>query len=84
MAWGWCLPRRRASAYSLAAQGEACREVSAKACNAVRARRLAAQRNPTVLVLPDARVTGAAPHSAMGVAPSQGPADQAARAGGCW
>src|SRR6266540_711073 len=63
MAWGWCLPCRRASACSLAAQGEACRELSARACSAVRARRLAAQRNPTVRVLPDARVPGAAPHS---------------------
>jgi hypothetical protein len=57
-AWGWCLPRRRASAYSLAAQGELCRELPAKVVSACRALVLAAHRKATALVLPEARVTG--------------------------
>jgi hypothetical protein len=44
VAWGLRLPRARASAYSRPAQGEARRELWAKAVRALRARRLAAQR----------------------------------------
>src|SRR4029450_7149724 len=64
IAWGWRLPRGRASGYSLAAQGEPCRALSAKTCRAWRALRLAAMRNRTLLVLPEVRVTGVAPASA--------------------
>jgi hypothetical protein len=63
-AWGWRLPRARASAESLAAHGDPGRAVSAKRWRAWRARRLAARRTWTLLVLPDARVTGVAPASA--------------------
>jgi hypothetical protein len=53
-AWGWCLPRRRASVYSLAAHGELCRELLAKVVSACLALVLAAHRKVTALVLPDA------------------------------
>ena len=44
VAWGLRLPRARASAYRPPAQGNASRELWAKAVRALRARRLAAQR----------------------------------------
>ncbi len=44
VAWGLRLPQARASAWSLAANGDCIRELWAKAVMALRARALAAQR----------------------------------------
>jgi hypothetical protein len=60
MAWGWSQPRAMASASTLAAHGEACRELSAKVQMAWRKRLLQAQRKLTERWLPDWRVTGVA------------------------
>jgi hypothetical protein len=52
----------------LAAHGELCRELLATVVSAWRALVLAAQRKATALVLPEARVTGVAPHRQLNTA----------------
>src|SRR5512132_2267076 len=60
-AWGWRPVRASAWAETLAAQGEAWRESSAKSIRALRSFLSQAQRNLTTRRLPEVMVTGAAP-----------------------
>lgn len=81
VAWGFALAACAGTGVEVGGQGDCIRVLRVTAVTALRARVLAAQQKPAPVVMPDARVTGAAPHSLGACSAGGGPVEDGAGLG---